>query len=140
MPSFQVTWHLLFRSEDAALRVFITSLNQDSHVARVVATEARVAPLTYVDVTLIANVRQPRLQSLHNLHMRYPTNEGANVEEAELEDPQVPLPEFYTPETRRAATHAFVQEVTARAKPLKPRPPEKTVYDHLLDDDDDEPV
>jgi hypothetical protein len=140
MPSFQVTWHLLFRSEDAALRVFVTSLNQDSNVASVVVTEARIAPFTYVDVTLIRNVLQPRLHSLRDLHTRYPTNEGANVEEVVLED----LPEHFTPETRRAATHAFVQEVTsrltARAKPLKPRLPDKTVFDHLLADDDDEPV
>ena len=140
MPSFQVTWHLLFRSEDTALRVFVSSLNQDSNVASVAVTEARIAPFTYVDVTLIRNVYQPRLLSLRDLHLRYPTNEGANVEETILED----IPEHFTPETLRAATHAFVQDVTsrltARAKPLKPRPPEKTVFDHLLDDDDDELV
>jgi hypothetical protein len=147
MPSFQVTWRLSLQNTDGA-RHLLASLQRDRGVVRVVAIENPDVPgRVDFEVVLRYGHRQPQTSALQDLHLRYPADVGANIEEQVVEPPPAHLDH---PRDDLGPFQTLYDEITGQRRKTQPMPlvkaprraplPEKTIFDHLLDDDDDLPV
>jgi len=134
MPTVR-SWNLFYPRNDEATYQFHTRvLHRDRNVTALDAVESLDIPGWYVNVTFRQDALQPQSKALHHLPARYPLPTGeTNVTDDLVITDQEPPPEEYDPPAM-----SFFKSVLEAAQP-RPRKPrhQKTVFDHLMDDEDD---
>ena len=118
-------------------------LSRDRNVANVQVTENPAAPGFYVDVLFVEDASQPYIVTMRGLLARFPMDNGdANVEVVEWPEGErattlsprgQPAPELPPQFQSLVDVYKTLQD----KKRLKAKKKEKTIFDHLLDDDSD---
>jgi hypothetical protein len=123
-----------------AFQLHARGLSRDPFVVSVNVTEDADSPGWSVEVTLVSDKTQPRNRALHHLPSRYPPMDGeSNV--IVVETPNATVQNTYQEPPPQEVTlfdHLLLELPPIR--PFKPKKQSKTVFDHLIEDSDDDPV
>jgi len=133
MPTVR-TWSLFYpRHDEVTFQFHTRCLSRDRCISSVAVEESADTPGWYVNVTFRQDQDQPRQAALRHLPARYPLPNGeTNVTVDVIIAPDPPLIDYDPPamEFFKAVMEA------AQPRPRKPRH-QKTVFDHLMDEDDE---
>ena len=140
MAETQTIWHLFYPDGKVARRHYQT-LKHDAHISRVDCVDDPATPNgAYLDVAFLPGHRQPSNKALRHLPARYPTVEVEGSIEVVEALPST-ADSFYpraNPSANFPAELNYMFQMGAKPKRI-PRPPKKTFFDHLLDDEEDKP-